>query len=131
MKSLFITLMVFLSFPNISFAQESINNDVEYVNDITFYIDFKDKNKKPYCINIDINSMLTVTEPAYKSCGIKQIDYEVAVEKDNKYSILPITNKVLKEQSFTDPIFALKIGLQATGLLFQMVTGNFKPEKVY
>jgi len=130
MRALAITLIISMFFSSFCFAQEN-RDDLEYVNDITFYIDFKDISKKPYCINVDISSMLTVTEPVYKSCGNKAIDYEVVVEKDNKYSILPITNRVLKEQSFTDPIFALKIGLQATGLLFQMVTGNFKPQKVY
>lgn len=130
MKALFLTLVFSILISNICFAQEN-NESLEYVNDITFYINFKDPNKKPYCVNVDIESMIKVTEPTYKSCGNKVIDYEIVVEQNNKYSIVPITNKVLKEKSFTDPIFALKVGSQVTFIFFQMFTGNFKPEKVY
>ncbi len=129
MKSLFITLVLCLFIQNYSYAQFDIDGNYIYSNELTFYLHLKDPEKKSYCATVDINAQIMLLESSNNLCGSKKIDYEVLIERDYSYTLIPATNKLLSKQSFTDPVFALKLATQIAGLSAQAVTGNLKIEK--
>ena len=129
MKSFFIALILTLLFQNICFAELDLDTEHSYTNELTFYMHFKEPNRKSYCATININADVMLLEAVNSSCGNKPIDYEVIIEKDNSYQLESITNKLFEKQSFTDPLFAARISANILGLTAQAVVGTLKIEK--
>lgn len=129
MKSLFIALITTLLLNNVCFAELDLDAEHSYTNELTFYMHFLEPNRKSYCATVNINADVMLLEAVNSSCGSRQIDYNVIINKDNSYSLESVTNKLFEKQSFTDPLFAARISANILGLTAQAITGVLKIEK--
>lgn len=123
MKGLSVILsLLLLSNSHVSYAQN--------IDEITLYGDITDGSKKSYCVTVDTDANIKILESTTGSCRNKSIDYRVQVQVQKTTSKNPATNRLLKKETFYDPVFISKLTGQAIYIISQYLTGNLKPEKI-
>ena len=124
-RNLILTILFTISayfLPATVFAQ--VTNNAE----LTFLMDFRDPSHKPYCVTINTSTGLEVLEPVNNSCGGKKIDYIIST-KDQNFQARSKKEKILAGKIISDPMFIGKVTMQIVGVIGQVLSGNFKPQK--
>lgn len=126
MKRHFALLVLFIIF--ICFLPAFASAQVPDIAKLTLFIDFRDPKHKSYCITINTNTGLEVTEPVNNSCGKKNIDYFISA-KDQNFEARSKKEKILAGKIISDPVFVGKVTMQVVSVIGQVLSGNFKPRK--